>query len=209
MLWESLVSDGHVRSARLRRLQPWVLAAGLLLIWLGAWVASLAPGTRHETSVLAILQQRIAKVQTRADAAMAALPRPALTPADLAALPPFAEVDEVIQATLQSLDKSGDLPSDTFDFVETDREALWKGEWRSEKLHYLRSGDLIVVAAHVNVGNAARAQPSRWMGAFRKFGDKWQYCSLAGPGLYLPRQHQTVRPRDLPLSLSPVLPDER
>ncbi|MBX3607304.1 MAG: hypothetical protein KF788_18635 [Piscinibacter sp.] len=209
MLWESLVSDGHVRAARLRRLQPWFVGSGLLLIWVGAWVASLAPGTRPEASVASIVQQRLAKAQTRAEAAVTPLQRPTLGASELAALPPVAELSEVIDAVLHSLDRSGELPTDTFTFTETERDALWKGDWHSEQLHYLKAGDLYVVAANVNVGQPTRAQAARWIGVFKKFGDKWQYGSLQGPGLYQPRPYPSLRARDIPLSLAPLLPDER
>ena len=209
MLWEALVTDGHVRSARLRRLQPWVLTAGLLLIWLGIWIASLAPGVRHDSSVLSILQQRVSKNQMRAEAALTGIPRLTLASKDVEALPPFAEVADVIDASLQLLDKSGALPSETFNLGEIDRNALWKGEWGTERLQFVKAGDLYLVAANINMGTPTRAQPARWIGAFKKFGDKWQYSSLAGPGLYVPPQYPTARPGNIAQSMAPVLPDER
>lgn len=208
MLWESLVSEGHVRSVRLRRLQPWILGAGLLLIWLGIWVASLAPPVRSDSSVLSILQQRVAKARARAEAALAGVPRPALGPAESASLPPYAELPELIDTTLQSLERSGALPTDTLDFVETERASFWKGQWVVERVHYAKSGDFVLVAGYVNVGTATRPQPARWMGAFKKFGDKWQYGSLAGGGLYAPRPYPALRAGDLSLSMAPLLPDE-
>ena len=51
-----------------------------------------------------------------------------------------------------------------------------------ERVHYARSGEVYLVAGYVNLGTATRPQPARWMGVFKKFGDKWQYGSLAGGG---------------------------
>jgi hypothetical protein len=208
VLWEALVTDGHVRAARLRRMQPWIVGLGILLLWLGFWIASRAPAVRHEKSAQMILQERIVKAHQRADAALAALPR--LAPGAPAAgpLPPLAEVAGVVQQTLQSLDKSGDLPAGAIDFVETDRNAIWKGDWTAERVHYARSGDVVLVAATVNAGVPARVQPARWMGAFKKFGERWQYCSLLGAGLMAPRDFPAVPPSQIAMSLAPLLPDE-
>jgi len=32
LLWEELVTDGHVRAARLRSVEPWLIGLGALLI---------------------------------------------------------------------------------------------------------------------------------------------------------------------------------
>jgi len=209
LLWESLVTDGHVRAARLRRVQPWIVGLGVLLLWLGFWIASRAPTVRTDASAGASLQERIAKSHTRANAALAAVPRLAPNAPVAGSLPPLSEVAGVIEQTLQSLDKSGGLPTTTFDFVETDRQALWKGDWTAERVHYARDGDVMLVAATVNAGSAARVQPMRWMGAFKKFGSRWQYTSLAGAGFFVPREYPAVQPAQIAQSLAPLLPDER
>lgn len=207
-LWQALVSDGHVRAARLRRMQPWIVAAGIVMLWIGFWIASRAPAVRHDTSAAAILQERIGRLHQRAQAAVTALPR--LAPGLPAAqLPPVAEVAEVVAQTLQSLDKSGELPAAAIDFLETNRAALWKGEWTAERVQYLRSADVVLVAATVNAGSATRAQPMRWMGAFKKFGDRWQYASLAGANFFAPREYPVAAPAQIGLTLAPLLPDDR
>ena|SRR5438105_4653336 len=209
LLWESLVSDGHVRAARLRRVQPWVVGLGVLLLWLGFWIASRAPTVRTDASAASSLQERMVKAHTRANAALAAVPRLSPTASVAGSLPPLSEVAGVIADTLQSLDKSGGLPMATFDFVETDRQAIWKGDWTAERVHYVRDGDVMLVAATVNAGSAARVQPMRWMGAFKKFGNRWQYTSLAGAGFFAPREYPAVQPAQIAQSLAPLLPDER
>jgi hypothetical protein len=118
------------------------------------------------------------------------------------------EIAAVVEQTLQSLDKSDKLPTGAIDFAETDRNAVWKGDWSAERVHYAREGDVVLVAGTVNAGTSARPQPARWMGVFKRFGDRWQYASLAGPGLLGPREYPMVAPSQIAISLAPLLPDE-
>src|SRR5690348_3454575 len=68
LIWELLVTDGHVRAARLRRLQPWLIALALILLWVGIMVVHLAPAIQPKTSVAARVQERLTELQARAAA---------------------------------------------------------------------------------------------------------------------------------------------
>lgn len=207
MLWESLVTDGHVRAARIRRLQPWMFVLGLLLIWIGVLVAGLAPAVRPSNSVVAIVQQRVGALQQRANAAFATLPRPALDAAALEKLPPVKEISEVIAATQQSLDKSGDLADDQIQFKEIEADAFWRGAWGSEQVSYLKSGSFYLVAALATSGSGNYLQAQRWVGAFKKFSGKWEYTTISTAGLYQPPQLPAVAPANIALSLKSLLPE--
>src|SRR5581483_7707750 len=131
------VTDGHVRAARLRRLQPWIVALAILLLVGGAIVIGLAPTIQPATSVASRVQLKLAQIQKRAEFAFTALGR--LTPhiEDPARLPPDREIPDVVKAMLASLTASGDLPEGNLTFKQIDEDAFWAGNWGTEQVSYL------------------------------------------------------------------------
>ena len=207
MLWEQLVTDGHVRAARLRRLQPWILISGLALIWIGARVAGLAPVVRPTASIAGIVQEKASALHRQAVSAFGTIPRSVLSKEDAGKLPPVSEVVELIRAIQKSLDASSDLDEHAIHFKELGTDDLWKGNWGVAQAGYLKSGDFYLVVANVAAGSEANPQPMRWVGAFREFDGKWQYVTLAGPGFFQPPGFPAVRADGLALSLRSWLPD--
>jgi hypothetical protein len=209
MLWEYLVTDGHVRSTRLRRLQPWIIALGIILVQLGLIIIRLAPLIRPEESVAAILLKRVSVAQSRANIAFKGLAQPSFAPEDLASLPPAKEVAEVIDATLRSLQQTDTLPDDLINFVEMEPETLWKGDWGIERVNHVKSGDMYLLAANLNSGSESRPKPVRWVGIFKKLNGTWQYTSIAVSGMYVPQKFLQVEPSAIPIALGPVLPNNQ
>ena len=207
LTWELLVTEGHVRAARLRRLQPWIIALAVLLLVSGVLVSGLAPSIQPKTSVASRIQQRLGQMQMRAAAAFTTLsklaprlPKPDRLPAD-------REILEVIPALLSSLNASGDLPEGNLTFGKIDEDAFWAGEWGTERVSYLKSGDTYLLAAYAHAGPATSTQPVRWVGIVKKISGKWQYASLAWSGLYMPPGLPGTSPQSVALSLDPFLPD--
>ena len=207
LTWELLVTEGHVRAARLRRLQPWIIALAVLLLVGGALVSGLAPSIQPKTSVASRIQQRLGQMQMRATAAFTTLSK--LTPhvEKPDRLPPDREIPEVVQALLNSLNASGDLPESNLTFSKLDEDAFWAGDWGSERVSYLKSGDTYLFAAYAHAGPATSTQPVRWVGVAKKMNDKWQYASLAASGLSVPPGLPATSPQSVALSLDPFLPD--
>lgn len=211
MLWELLVTDGHVRAARLRRLQPWIIGLGIVLLWLGVVIMRLGPDLAQGASASMKLQERLMKLQQHAETSFQKIPPPALSPDAMKQLPPAKEVVEVIEATTKSLQASGDLEGDV-KFKEIEEEAFWKGDWGTEQVNYLRDGNELLVAANVSVGAPNYPQAARWIGLFHRGetvkGDKqWTYASLAAGNVFVPREKPYVAPGQVALSLSPFLPE--
>lgn len=206
LLWELLVTDGHVRAARLRRIQPWLIAAGLLCVWAGIWVARLAPTLQPQTSVAMRIQQRLAEIQAREAVAFTALSRAPLRPEQPDRLAPVSEIPQVVQALLLSLNDSGDLPQQSMKLGKLAADAFWAGNWPTEQVNYVKSGSTYLLGAYAHVGSSTSQQPVRWLGALKKIDGKWQYASLGGVGTYLPPGLPSTSPQSISLSLEPFLP---
>jgi hypothetical protein len=213
MLWELLVTDGHVRAARLRRLQPWIIALGIILLWLGFMIIRLGPDLTPGVPAAAKLQERLAKLQQHAQNTFQKIP-PLSLPADAQkSLPPAKEVTELVAAVLKSLNESGDLPEDDIKFKELDdADVFWKGDWGTEQVNYWRDGDNVLVAGNVSTGAPSYPQPARWIGLFHRGENKqgkdvWVYASVVGGNQFAPRELLYVSPQQIPLSLAPFLPE--
>jgi len=206
LLWEELVTSGHVRAARLRRIQPWIIALGIILIWAGVLVIHLGPNVQPATSVAARVQQRLMQTQERVAAAFTKLTSTPARPDNLDRLPPISEIPEVVQTLLKKLESSNELDVDALKLEKAKPDAFWSGEWGTERLNYLKSGDLYLLGAHAHVGPSGSPQPVRWVGALKKIEGKWQYTTLAWPGLYAPPGFPNSPPQAISLSLRDVLP---
>lgn len=206
LLWELLVSEGHVRAARIRRLQPWIIVLGMLLIGVGIKITGLAPAIRPSSTVAERIGQRLSRIQTTASAVFTALTAAPLRPQHPDRLPPVDEIPQVVQTLLASLNGSNKLAFDTVTLEKAKPKVFWSGDWPTEQLEYLKGSGLYLVAAEAHAGSSAYPQPVRWIGAFKKIGSKWQYVTLAWPGLYVPPGYPSALPPSLPLSLRSLLP---
>lgn len=206
LLWELLVTDGHVRAARLRRIQPWLIAAGLLCIWAGFWVAHLAPTLQPQTSVAMRIQQRLAEIQAREAVAFTTLSRAPVRPDQPERLAPVSQIPQVVQALLSSLNDSGGLPEQAVKLGKLDADAFWTGNWPTEQVSYVKSGRTYLLGAYAHVGPSTSVQPVRWLGVLKNIAGKWQYASLGGVGTYLPAGVPSTSPQSISLSLEPFLP---
>ncbi len=206
LLWELLVTDGHVRAARLRRIQPWLIATGLLCIWAGFRVAHLAPALQPQTSVAMRIQQRLTEIQAREAIAFTALSRAPVRPDQPDRLAPVSQIPQVVQALLTSLNDSGSLPEQSVKLGKLGTEAFWAGTWPTEQVSYVKSGRTYLLGAYAHVGPSTSVQPVRWLGVLKNIDGKWQYASLAGVGTYLPAGLPSTSAQSISLSLEPFLP---
>jgi hypothetical protein len=206
LLWELLVTDGHVRAARLRRVQPWIIASALLCVWGGIWVARLAPALQPQTSVALRIQQRLTQIQAREALAFTVLSRAPLRPDQPDRLAPVSQIPEVVRALLGSLNDSGSLPDKSVKLGELDADAFWAGSWPTEQVSYVKSGATYLLGAYAHVGPSTSVQPVRWLGALKRINGKWQYASLGGAGTYVPPGLPSTSPQSISLSLEPFLP---
>lgn len=200
------MTDGHVRAARLRRIQPWIIVTALLCVWGGIWVARLAPAIQPQTSVAMRIQQRLSQIQAREALAFNLLSRAPLRPEQPDRLAPVGEIPRVVQALLGALNDSGSLPEKSVKLGKLDAQAFWAGNWPTEQVSYVKSGGTYLLGAYAHVGPSTSVQPVRWLGALKKIDGKWQYASLAGAGTYIPPRLPSTSPQSISLSLEPFLP---
>jgi hypothetical protein len=205
-MWELLVTDGHVRAARIRRIQPWIIALAVILLWGGILIARMGPAIQPSTSVASRVQARVAALQARAVAAFTALGRLPAKPDKPDRLPSVAEIPDVVQALLTSLNGSNKLPEGNLTFAKTDDEAFWAGNWPTEQISYLKSGDRYLIGAYAHVGPPTSQQAVRWVGIAKNIDGKWQYASLGWSGLYVPQGVPNTSPQAITLTLDPFLP---
>ena len=74
------MSEAHVRAARIRRLQPWIITLAILLVGAGFKIAGLAPAIRPGSTVAGRIQQRLADIQSATNAAFTQLTRTPIHP---------------------------------------------------------------------------------------------------------------------------------
>lgn len=207
MLWESLVADGHVRAARIRRLQPWVIVLGLVLIWLGIWIARSGPDVRPQASFAGLLQERAMKLQQHAQRTIDTLPPLNLSPQSAKSLPPQTELEAVADAIRKALTATGDLPTDEIDFKKMKVDEFWRGEWPTQQIAYVEEDDMYLLGANVYVGSPSYPQPARWVGLLKKQANGWEIVSVGGSRLVAANRIPGVYASQIPLSLEPFLPD--
>jgi hypothetical protein len=205
MLWEQLVTDGHVRAARLRRVQPWIIIFGLILLWAGIIISELGPKIQPQSSVAQRIQERLAQHQLKAAAAFTQLAQVPQRVDKPDSLPPVSEIPQVIKATLESLNGQNKLPAEP-PFEEIKRAEFWSAQWGTERVYYMKSGGTYLVGAYAHVGSSTSPQPVRWVGAFSKASGSWLYTSIGGPGLYVPPGAPSTGPTAISLTLDPFLP---
>jgi hypothetical protein len=176
------------------------------LLWLGFIIIRMGPDLQTGTSATAKLQERVMKLQQQAEYTFRKLPQLTLTPDAQKSLPSAKEVSEVVDATLKSLNQSGDLPDDVKYKEASDVEAFWKGDWATEQIEYLRDSDNLLVGGDVSIGSPNYPQPARWVGLFHRGestkGEKrWIYTSPIVGSLFGPREQQSTSPQQVALSL--------
>jgi hypothetical protein len=206
LLWEELVTDGHVRAARLRSVEPWLIGLGALLILGGIYMSALILPNPAPDDRGARIAAEVGKVQAGAIAAMNGLPSVPV-PSDRLANPVSAsQISRVSAAILDDLNGSGDLPTDKLNMNVVDADTFWHHQWFFSSLNVTSSGDTTLVGAIVNEGSPSSPQLTRWLGVFRRRDGHWEAVSIAAPGFYIdPTLHSTTADR-IPLALKSVLP---
>lgn len=209
MLWEQLVTDGHVRARRLRRLQPWLIALGFVLIWAGVLVIQLGPVPAAEVSAAEIVGQRLAGLRSHAASQVAQLPPLDVDEAEASALLRRDELAAFVGAVQAQLAENGRLPeawrpdppappatgeaTEDAEVVERPgvilrepgrREDLFNATWASGEVLFQRNRRTVVLAGLVNVGSPQSARPMRWMVMYRRIDGEWSHALLQAQNLF-------------------------
>ncbi len=215
LLWEQLVTDGHVRAARLRFLAPWVILVGVVSLACGWLVLNGVPQAGQFFSTAEnTLNQRAYQVRqpvlntfSRAYALNA-------SPSQVSQLVPESELPAVYKAVSDGV-ATGSFPAGFAMKQAAGAAEFWSWNWPYDQLIALERGDLraygAIVYAKGPAGqpDLARLQgfprPVRWLAIFRKLPDGWDNVAIQGDGFTAPPGEKTVVPGQIPLVLCQLM----
>ena len=211
MEWQKLVSEGHVRAARLRTAQPIVIGlASFLIVVGGMGVMALSPPRASDILDYGSVE-RLEERSARIEAFMRSVPAPDLTDAQINTLAPAYELQQVATLISASLNETGALP-ELLPFEERNRSEFWGFEWDNNRLNTLERGGLILVGAIVseewNVNRQRVIQdPVRWIALFRQTDDgSWVTYELWFTGAARTDGLTVIDPSDYPIAFNELIP---
>lgn len=206
--WGDLLTDGHVRAARLNFMQPWLVGLAFALLALGSCMSmsiravDVAPRTDNATQRVSSLVER---EQRPVLDALAGLPALEMTSERAADLPRASELPEVARMALAGLDRSDDLPAE-LPLARLQPSDFWAQPWPHAQLATTRAEDVVLLGAVANNGSYY-VEPVRWIGVFRKKDGRWAMASLSDSGFVRLPEGASVRAVEIPRTLRPVLPN--
>ncbi len=208
MLWELLVTEGHVRAARLRYLAPFGILAGIFLLAAGWYVLSTAPSSQGFYSGSDfILRQRADQVRQPVLNAFAQVPTLYIAADQVKQLTPEGALPDVLKAVSDGMAR-GSLSADLSVKEAKSAAEFWSWDWPHDKLISLDRGDLrafgAVVFSHGQAGQSIPG-PIRWLAIFRKFPAGWDNVAVQANGFTTPPGEKTAAPADIPVSLRTLM----
>ncbi len=200
--WSDLITEGHVRAARLRRMQPTLYLGGVVAIIAGFYMAVAIPGPSN-VAAQSPAQDQVARSRQPVTDALAGLPPLAISAAEYPQLAPADQLPKVAQTLLDSLNKSGKLPDMPLD--EKTAQDFWTKPWPLTDLPTVGNDQVRLVGAIANDGNAYYARPIRWLIVYSRRKDHWEMAS-ASDQPFTPKTTPAVSLENIPLTLRSVLP---
>jgi hypothetical protein len=208
--WEYLVTDGHVRAARLRWMQPWLVTIGSGFLVVGFFLAVGVSGPATTINSTNRLGSEVSDAQKPVVEAVNGLPPLKFAEGTTPQLVAAKEIGSaLIPLVLGELNKHDRLPSDQVEISTATASGFWRKEWPHDKLIATGNDTVKLVGGVVNAGSEAYVVPRRWLGIFRKTSGKWQYATAEGSEMIAVENQPHVLPEAIPLTLSPTLPEER
>ncbi|WP_270373658.1 hypothetical protein [Marinicauda sp. Alg238-R41] len=211
MDWEQLVSEGHVRAARLRAAQPAVLFTAIALCLIGAYlIMQVEPAPVRALDQGARLE-RHQKTSNQLRAFFRTLPEIALTGEEQAQLAPAHEIERIVPLILDSLNESGELP-EILPMQELRASQFWSLDWPVDTLLTDSKEGLILVGAVLSDEPVMRRErtlpdPVRWIGVFRRADNEWHGYSLRFSGAYMPSETASLDPANYPVTFADLIPE--
>lgn len=208
MLWESLVTAGHVRAARFRFVAIPIVAIGAGLVILAQPPGGLAfseAGFQRFGNIGYDYHSRAAQPVL----AKMAPPRLQLPPDVMKQLAPAKELADVAKLIGDSLQTSNALPKD-LPIKEISGTDFWSWKWSPTDINHFQKDGIHVFGAVVTPftpdprtpNNYYGIEPVRWLVIFRKEKDQWHSATLAYQNsFYVPTGATGVKPDDIPVTL--------
>lgn len=210
LAWELLVTDGHVRAARVRWMQPWLVALALIFIFLSIYLALVVHPTAHDSGLSESggAEDAGVRLRDRVAATERLLPSLGVAQEEGRTLPLLSDVGpHVVTPLLAELNRSGRLGNGDLPVATRSIDDFWRKPWPHDaSLVGAGSGDVRLVGAVINRGNAAFVSGGRWLGIFRKRHGEWQVASAEDAGFLPATGYPATALEAIPLTLRPVLP---
>lgn len=209
LAWERLVTDGHVRAARVRWMQPWLILLAVLAILLGFYMAAATASRRGSAegapSSGVVESQRL---QRPVASALRHLPKLNVSQNEGNTLPLFSAIaSDVIPPLLTELNSSGRLGAREIPVKVISVEDFWRKDWpHGANLVGTGTGDVRLVGAVANRYGVQYVSGARWLGVFRRKNGKWSVVSATDGDFYAPSGPPSTSLLNIPLTLRPVLP---
>lgn len=214
MLWEQLVTEGHVRAARLRAAQPALISLAVLLCIIGGYGTLRINPPDAALNELSSSSETIQVQKQQINSFFSNLPDISLDANDTINLAPAYEIERTIKLITDSLNGNGKLP-EVLPFQKLNKKEFWGMDWPAQNLHYYKKGKIILVGAVLSderqISAIRQKRPAiRWVGVFRKDKGKWSAYSLRFPDAFiLGGKADTIKPSDFPVTFSRLIPDAK
>jgi hypothetical protein len=204
--WRELITEGHVRAARLRRLQPSFVTIGLGAMLIGFFLAANFQPKESLDRGEPTADTIVAAAKRPAIQAMANLPALTIQGDDIKPLVASSEASQLAATILAGLASTGSLPHDPPPMKPMTPADFWSGDWPIDALPVTETRNLKLVGAIFKTPVQGVYQPVRWIGVFEKRGGQWKFLSLKAPGFFVIAGQPTAKAEDIPVTLRPLLP---
>ncbi len=207
MLWEALVTDGHVRAARFRLIAIPLVILGLVCVVLAAPPGGLffAP---FPTPALDELSQNFRERAAEPVLQKFGQLQPvSVTPEQIKTLAPASELADVTSLILKSLRSTDALPKD-IPIQDVPADAFWSFNWPATAIVHVSKGDIHAFGAIVTPpADQQSPYPAvRWLAIFKKQDGKWQNVAVTwGDTFFVPPGTVQVPPNQIPVTLRSLM----
>jgi len=216
--WEHLVTEGHVRAARLRTITPLVVALGIALVVLGvsgfSYLSMLDGPAGFNLREILILKTHDYKRPVLERVRSFYFDR-RFTQDEVAKIADQERLSEAVQNILTKLEDKEALPEDDFQLLSA--KDFWEKPWPSDvpvtmALAVVKDG-LVAVGTIANADDDHSPVLKPWIGLFKRkergffsLGkEKWIFASLSGPQFYVLPDKPSVKAEDITVSLSQLM----
>ena len=212
-LWEQLVTDGHVRVARVRWMRPWLLTASIAAILAAVFLLLKVQPANEDFQDWAAIRQKMDDIAAPAHSAVNRLAPIQLSSSDSSQLVAASEIPQIINVIVPGLNANDQLPTAKIATDNQSKEDFWRKPWSYKSLVSTSGQGVVLVGGIFNMTPRTPGyenyppNPARWIGVFRKNGSIWQYATLEGPDLLSVPNHPAVAAQQIPLTLQSVLPE--
>ena len=202
--WEQLVTEGHVRAARLRRVQPVLIGIATALIIVGVLLMLTIKPPQVENNRAKTLSTYVERQQWRVLEAFSGLPQPRLMPSEVANLVPGQAVLTIHKESLAGLNRTGDFPPQTL-VQEVEPSAFWRAPWPKNKLIRIGKGDTYLLGGLINAGAEDYPQPRRIIVIYRRHGQDWSAVTVIAPDFAALPDTPRAPIESFPITLKPII----